>query len=245
MTDEKIAVLIDFSNIAIGIEKARLEEGFKIELVLDRLKEKGSVLVKRAYGDWTRFRQYRHDFQSAGVDLIELPTRPGGEKNRADIRMVVDAMDLAFSRDYLTTFSLISGDSDFSPLASKLREYNRKVIGLGMRQSTSELLVDNCDEFIFYDDLLQAARKLPKIDLSENSYDLLVESLYALQRNNVELILPSNLKQTMLRKNPAFNEAQFGFKSFGKYLEAAQQKGLIRLGTDEKSGTHKVTEVLV
>jgi uncharacterized LabA/DUF88 family protein len=244
MSDEKIAVLIDFANIAIGIEKANLE-GFKVGVILNRLKEKGSVLVKRAYGDWGRYRQYRHDFESSGVDLIEMPMRSGGEKNRADIRMVVDAMDLAFSRDHLTTFALISGDSDFSPLACKLREYNRKVIGLGVKQSTSPLLVDNCDEFIFYDDLVRAERKLSSVDLSECSFDLLIDSIYALQRENVDIILSSNLKGTMLRKNPSFNESQYGFKSFSKYLEGAQEKKLIRLARDDRSGTYKVAEVLV
>lgn len=244
MEGEKIAVLIDFTNIAIGIEKAQLE-GFRIGVILNRLKEKGSVLVKRAYGDWVRFRKYRSDFEACGVDLIEMPTRLGGEKNRADIRMVVDALELVFSRDYLNTFALISGDSDFSPLASKLREYNRRVIGLGVKQSTSELLVNNCDEFIFYDDLVQVERKPLSVDLSEYSFDLLIDAIYALQRENVEVILSSTLKGTMLRKNPSFNENIYGFKTFSKYLEAAQGKNLIRLAKDERSGTYKVAEVLV
>ncbi len=244
MADDKIAVLIDFANIAIGIQKAKLED-FRVGIILNRLKEKGSVLVKRAYGDWNRFRQYRHDFESSGVDLIEMPVRAGGEKNRADIRMVVEAMDLAFAREYLNTFALISGDSDFSPLASKLREYNRKVIGIGVKQSTSELLVDNCDEFIFYDDLLQVEHKLLSANLAEFSFDLLIDSINALQRENVDVILSSNLKGTMLRKNPSFNESHFGFKNFSKYLEAAQEKKLVRLAKDEKSGTYKVVEVLV
>jgi hypothetical protein len=174
-----------------------------------------------------------------------MPTRMGGEKNRADIRMVVDALELVFSRDYLNTFAIISGDSDFSPLASKLREYNRRVIGLGVKQSTSELLVSNCDEFIFYDDLVREQRKPSSVDLSENSFDLLIDSVYALQRENAEVILSSNIKGTMLRKNPSFSENQFGFKTFSKYLEAAQGKNLIRLARDEKSGTYKVADVLV
>ncbi|MDP6559578.1 MAG: NYN domain-containing protein [Candidatus Binatia bacterium] len=244
MENGKLAVLIDFTNIAIGVEKAKLED-FRIGLILNRLNEKGSVLVKRAYGDWVKFRKYRSDFEGCGVDLIEMPTRMGGEKNRADIRMVVDALELVFSRDYLNTFAIISGDSDFSPLASKLREYNRRVIGLGVKQSTSELLVNNCDEFIFYDDLVREQRKSSSVDLSENSFDLLIDSIYALQRENAEVILSSNIKGTMLRKNPSFSENQFGFKTFSKYLEAAQGKNLIRLARDEKSGTYKVADVLV
>ena len=154
--DLNIAIFCDFENVALGVRDARIEK-FNINLVLERLLVKGSVVVKKAYCDWERYKEFKAVMHDAAFELIEIPhTRQSG-KNSADIRMVVDALDLCYTKEHIDSFVIISGDSDFSPLVSKLRENNKNVIGVGVKSSTSDLLMSNCDEFIFYDDLAREA----------------------------------------------------------------------------------------
>ena len=154
--DLNLAIFCDFENVALGVRDARIEK-FNINLVLERLLVKGSVVVKKAYCDWERYKEFKAVMHDAAFELIEIPhTRQSG-KNSADIRMVVDALDLCYTKEHIDSFVIISGDSDFSPLVSKLRENNKTVIGVGVKSSTSDLLMSNCDEFIFYDDLAREA----------------------------------------------------------------------------------------
>jgi len=211
----QLAVFIDFENIALG-----LKEGgppFDVRRILDRLLEKGKVIVKVAYADWNRFRAYTTDLHENGIELIEIPRRASTGKNSADIRLVVDAMDLSWSKEHIDTFVIVSGDSDFSPLVSKLKENGRHVIGLGMKASTSPLLANGCDEFIYYEDLERgapapAAGAKPAGGRDE-AFRLLVDTVRALQRENFEVLQASLVKDTMKRKRPAFSEAALGYGS--------------------------------
>jgi len=152
--DRNLALFCDFENVALGVEDAKFPK-FDMRLVLERLLLKGNIVVKKAYCDWDRYKSFKPAMHEAAFELIEIPhTRQSG-KNSADIRMVVDALDLCYTKDHIDTFVIISGDSDFSPLVSKLRENAKLVIGIGVRNSTSDLLMNNCDEFLFYDDLVQ------------------------------------------------------------------------------------------
>jgi uncharacterized protein (TIGR00288 family) len=244
--ESSLAVLVDFENMARPGAKGRGD--FDIHLVLNRLAEKGRVLVKRAYADWSRYRDARHELQNAGLGLIEMPSAREGAKNRADIQMAVDAMELAYSREHVDNFVIVSGDSDFTPLVGKLRELNKRVIGVGNRESASELLIANCDEFIFYDRLAAEAagggaatrRRSPSGGLDLNPTDLLRETLTALQREGTEWPLASIVKDSMRRKYPAFDESEHGFSTFSKFLEDASTTGLVRLETDPRSGTYRV-----
>jgi uncharacterized protein (TIGR00288 family) len=240
--DSSLAVLVDFENMARPGAKGRGD--FDIHLVLDRLAEKGRVLVKRAYADWSRYRDARHELQNAGLGLIEMPSAREGAKNRADIQMAVDAMELAYSRDHVDNFVIVSGDSDFTPLVGKLRELNKRVIGVGNRDSASDLLVANCDEFIYYDTLAARAtsgssRRRPGGD-GVNPMQLLQETLTALQREGVEWPLASVVKDSMRRKYPAFDETEHGFSTFSKFLEEAAGTGMVKIETDPRSGTYRV-----
>jgi len=235
--ESSLAVLVDFENMARPGVKGRGD--FDIHLVLNRLSDKGRVLVKRAYADWSRYRDARHELQNAGLELIEMPSAREGAKNRADIKMAVDAMELAFSREHLDTFVIVSGDSDFTPLVGKLRELNKRVTGMGNRESASELLIANCDEFIFYDSLAAAARSGARggaVDPTE----MLRQTLTALQREGTEWPLASVVKDSMRRKNPAFDESDIGYSTFSKFLEVSAESGLIRLQSDPRSGTYRV-----
>jgi len=239
--ESSLAVLVDFENMARPGAKGR--DDFDIHLVLNRLAEKGRVLVKRAYADWSRYRDARHELQNAGLGLIEMPSAREGAKNRADIQMAVDAMELAYSREHVDNFVIVSGDSDFTPLVGKLRELNKRVIGVGNRESASELLIANCDEFIFYDSLAAKAggtspRRTGGAEV--NPVQLLQETLTALQREGVEWPLASVAKDSMRRKYPAFDESDHGYSTFSKFLEDASAKGMIRLETDPRSGTYRV-----
>ncbi len=242
--ESSLAVLVDFENMARPGAKGRGD--FDIHLVLNRLAEKGRVLVKRAYADWSRYRDARHELQNAGLGLIEMPSAREGAKNRADIQMAVDAMELAYSREHVDNFVIVSGDSDFTPLVGKLRELNKRVIGVGNRESASELLIANCDEFIFYD--LLAARAAGGASrrggagsgAGLNPEQLLQETLTALQREGVEWPLASIVKDSMRRKYPAFDESEHGFSTFSKFLEEAGRTGMVRLETDPRSGTYRV-----
>ena len=242
--ESSLAVLVNFENMARPGAKGRAD--FDIHLVLNRLAEKGRVIVKRAYADWSRYRDARHELMNAGLGLIEMPSAREGAKNRADIQMAVDAMELAYSREHVNTFVIVSGDSDFTPLVGKLRELNKRVIGVGNRESASELLIANCDEFIFYDRLAaeaaggSTARRSQGSGLNLNPVQLLQETLTALQREGVEWPLASIVKDSMRRKYPAFDESEHGFSTFSKFLEEAGGTGMVRLETDPRSGTYRV-----
>src|SRR5687768_14062176 len=207
--ERTLAVFFDFENIGIGLNLRR--DRFDIGKVVERLVEKGKLVVKKAYADWSRFAQYTAPLHEAAIELIEIPRRGQTGKNSADIRLCVDAMDLAYSKDHIDTFVIVSGDSDFSPLVSKLKELGKHVIGLGMTESTSDLLRDNCDEFIYYEDLGQApampvGQDLQVPETKRKVFALLMDSLHALRRENKEVIGASMVKDTMKRKKPSFNE---------------------------------------
>jgi len=242
--EPKLAVFVDFENIERGIDEAGLGK-FQVELVLGRLREKGKVIVSRAYADWGRYSAYKFDFQDHGIDLIELPSRRKGQKNMADIKMVVDALDYAWKWSYLDSFVIVSGDSDFTPLISKLREYNRFVMGMGVRKSTSTLIADTCDEFVYYDDLVklkEKQRERRRIDDDPTqTFTLLLETVDAMKASH-EVLLSSMVKQTMLRKKPDFDERALGFRTFKRLLETARDKSLIGLVRDERSGTYRIVE---
>jgi uncharacterized protein (TIGR00288 family) len=240
--DRSLAVFVDFENLALGFQGRR--ERFDIERVLERLVEKGKIVAKKAYADWSRFKEYTGPLHEAAIELVEIPKRTQTGKNSADIRLCVDAMDLAFSKEHIDTFVIVSGDSDFSPLVSKLKENGKHVIGLGMVDSTSDLLRDNCDEFIYYEDLGKSAAPSPlPAHLSEHkrkAFELLMESLLALRRENKENLWSSMIKDTMKRKKPSFNEAYHGYRTFSELLLDAQKEGLLELETDPRSGTFVV-----
>lgn len=259
-----MAVFCDFENVALGVRDANYEK-FDIKPVLERLLLKGSIVVKKAYCDWDRYKGFKSAMHEANFELIEIPHVRQSGKNSADIRLVVDALDLCYTKSHVNTFVIISGDSDFSPLVSKLRENAKNVIGVGVKQSTSDLLVANCDEFIFYDDLVRevrraaakkderktqhAAKKAPdessrrKEELEARktqALELVVEMFDALvsERGDSGKIWASLLKDTLKRRRPDFNETYYGFRTFGNLLEEAQSRGLLEFGRDEKSGTY-------
>jgi len=242
--DRSLAIFIDFENLALGFQGRR--DRFDITRVLARLVEKGKIVAKKAYADWSRFANYTALLHEAAIELIEIPRRTQTGKNSADIHLCVDAMDLAYSKEHINTFAIVSGDSDFSPLVSKLKELGKHVIGLGMQESTSELLRDNCDEFIYYEDLGQGQALAPNIDphlpeTKRKAFALLMESLLALRRENKEVLWSSMIKDTMKRKKPSFNEAYHGYRTFSELLEDAQKEGLLELDTDKRSRTYVVT----
>ena len=242
--EQRLSLFIDFENIALGARDAKYKK-FDIHLVLQRLIEKGRIVYKKAYADWTRYSEYKREFHEAAIELIDIPQRNYTGKNSADIRMVVDAMDLATSKGHITTFVVCSGDSDFSPLVSKLKENDKIVIGVGVKNSTSDLLISNCDEFIFYEDLVREQRALPSIDnLPEKKrevFRLMLDSMQALEREGYDVIWGSMVKQTMQRKQPYFNESYYGYKSFSELLEDAERHGLLKLKKDPKSGGYILT----
>jgi len=242
--DRSLAIFIDFENLALGFQGRR--DRFDIERVLERLVEKGKIVCKKAYADWNRFASFTTQLHEAAIELIEIPRRAQSGKNSADIRLCVDAMDLSYSKEHIDTFVIVSGDSDFSPLVSKLKELGKHVIGLGMQESTSDLLRDNCDEFIYYEDLGQAPALAPALDshlpeTKRKAFALLLESLLALRRENKEVLWSSMVKDTMKRKKPSFNESYHGYRTFSELLEDAQKEGLLELETDKRSRTYVVT----
>jgi uncharacterized protein (TIGR00288 family) len=253
-----MAVFCDFENVALGVRDAKYAD-FDIDKVLERLLLKGSIVVKKAYCDWERYREFKKAMHEASFELIEIPHVRMSGKNSADIRMVVDALDLCYTKSHVDTFVIVSGDSDFSPLVSKLRENNKVVIGIGVKQSTSDLLMANCDEFIFYDDLArekakkQSRKKKPaahagdseapksapaEADKKQEAIDLAMETIDALfsERTSEEKIWGSMVKQALKRRKPGFNESYYGYRSFGKLLDDAEARGLLTLEPDEKSG---------
>ncbi len=260
-----MAVFCDFENVALGVRDMNYEK-FDIKPVLERLLLKGSIVVKKAYCDWDRYKSFKGTMHEANFELIEIPHVRQSGKNSADIRMVVDALDLCYTKAHVDTFVIVSGDSDFSPLVSKLRENAKRVIGVGVKQSTSDLLVANCDEFIFYDDLVREIRRAAakrderKAQPAQNrrpsdetnrkreemetrklqALEMVVETFDALvaERGDTGKIWASLLKDTLKRRRPDFNETYFGFRTFGNLLEEAQTRGLFEFGRDEKSGTY-------
>ena len=258
---ENMALFCDFENIALGVRDAKYAQ-FDIKKVLERLLLKGSIVVKKAYCDWDRYKDFKAPMHEASFELIEIPHIRQSGKNSADIRMVVDALDLCYTKSHVKTFVIISGDSDFSPLVSKLRENNKTVIGVGVKNSTSDLLIANCDEFIFYDDLVreQEAKKQTKKKASakpstavksvkkgeeekkQEAIDLITETIAALtaERNEGEKIWGSMIKQALKRRQPGFNESYYGFSSFNKLLEEAQTRQFLELEREEKSGQYIV-----
>ncbi len=246
MSDEPlIAVFIDFENLAIGLRGRK--QGFQVQLVLKRLLEKGRVVFKRAYCDWSQYRESVREFHSQGVELIDIPQSKLSGKNSADIRMVVDAVDLCYAKSHIDIFALVSGDSDFSPLVSKLKENNKRVLGCGVKSSTSDLLISNCDEFIYYDDLIRVAEKAPPAARQGKKYDnkqqeavdRLLEIVQSLEVD-YDPLWGSIVKQTIRRVFPGFNEGYYGYGTFSDLLEDAAERGLIELEFDEDRGNFQV-----
>lgn len=242
--ERTLAVFIDFENIGIGLNLRR--DRFEIGRVLERLVEKGKIVAKKAYADWSRFSNYTAMLHESAIELIEIPRRAMTGKNSADIRLCVDAMDLAYSKDHIDTFVIVSGDSDFSPLVSKLKELGKHVIGLGLAEATSDLLRDNCDEFIYYEDLDRVSASLPRMvsnvsETKQKVFGLLIDSLLALRRENKEVLFSSMVKDTMKRKKPSFNEEYHGYRTFSELLEEAASLGLIEIEKHKSSGTYVVT----
>lgn len=247
--ERTLAVFIDLENLALGFEGQK-KPRFDIGKVLERLVEKGKIIVKKAYCDWSRYQAYTAPFHESAIELIEIPRRSQTGKNSADIRLVVDAMDLAWSKSHIDTFVIVSGDSDFSPLVSKLKENNKHVIGLGMKGSTSELLRDNCDEFIYYEDLERYEQDeqeaVKQLDASipekkREAFALLIEACNALTRENHDVLYASMIKETMKRKKPSFDESYFGYKTFTHLLEDADNSAIVDIERSPKSGTYVVT----
>ncbi|MBI3860388.1 MAG: NYN domain-containing protein [Planctomycetia bacterium] len=243
-TERTLALFIDFENLALGFQGSRGGR-FDIGRVLRRMVEKGKIVAKKAYADWGRYSSYTEALHEAAIELIQIPRRSQTGKNSADIRLCVDAMDLAYSKEHIGTFVIVSGDSDFSPLVSKLKELGKHVIGSGMQPSTSDLLRDNCDEFIYYEDLETKPTEVPNLDpqvpeVKRKAFTLLVEALTALRRENKERLWSSMIKDTMKRIKPAFNETYHGWRTFSSLLEDAQQRGILTLETDDRSGTYVV-----
>jgi uncharacterized protein (TIGR00288 family) len=230
-----------------------------MEKVLERLLAKGSIVVKKAYCDWDRYKEFKAAMHGASFELIEIPHLRQSGKNSADIRMVVDALDLCYTKAHVDTFVIVSGDSDFSPLVSKLRENAKTVIGVGVKNSSSDLLIANCDEFIYYDDLVrqdeQKRRATKKRkdsapagtgeDKKQEAFDLMLATVEALnaERGADEKIWGSMVKQALKRRNPGFNESYYGFRAFSDLLEEAEKKNLIKLESDEKSGGYVIRPI--
>lgn len=269
--DSSLALFCDFENIALGVRDTNYVR-FEIQPVLERLLLKGSIVAKKAYCDWDRYKEFKAAMHEAAFELIEIPHVSMSGKNSADIRMVVDALDLCYTKEHIDTFVIISGDSDFSPLVSKLRENAKTVIGVGVKNSTSDLLISNCDEFIFYDELMvgrEASRKrqrsrprakktkrstadgkkveTPKVqdDPAQEAINLVLETIEALyaERGDSTKLWGSMIKQTLKRRRPGFNESSYGFQSFSDLLEEAQARKLVKLELDEKSGGYIIRRV--
>ncbi len=254
MSDEPlIAVFVDYENLAIGVRDVKDNRSgeFQIGLILKRLLEKGRIVYKRAYCDWSHYRNAVREFHSQGIELIDIPQSKVSGKNSADIRMVVDALDLCYAKNHIDIFALLSGDSDFSPLVSKLKENDKRVIGCGVKRSTSDLLIAGCDEFIYYDDLIRTARApkpVPKKgkttadsegDKKQEAMDRLLEIIRSLEVD-YDPLWGSMIKQTIRRVYPGFNETYYGYRTFSDLLEAVEDEGAIELEYDESKGNYRV-----
>lgn len=253
--ERRIACLFDYENIALGLSKG--SKKLEIQPILDRILEKGRIVVKRAYADWTRYASDKQELHESGFELIEVPKRRLSGKNSADIRMVVDAMDVVINREHVDTYALISGDSDFSPLVTKLREHDKYVIGIGLRDSSSTLLADNCDEFIFYEDLVSAATPAPRrkkgashdedevdkrtdAQKKAEAFYLVVDAVKAFKREGYDSIWASMVKQTIKRKHPSFSEQRHGYDTFSDLIEDAAAHHVLEVKRDEKSGNYLI-----
>ncbi len=243
-------MFIDFENLALGMQGAgragarRKRQSLDMGRILERLVEKGKIVAKRAYSDWSRFGEYVTPLHELGIELTEIPERGVTGKNSADIRLVVDAMELSYAKEHIDTFVIVSGDSDFTPLVNKLKENGKAVIGVGLKDSTSDLLASNCDEFIYYEDIGAPAGAPAVGDAvprkKRPAFKLLFETIEALQRENVEVMHSSLVKDTIKRKQPSFVESAYGYKSFTQFLEDVQALGFITLRRDPKSGTYVI-----
>jgi uncharacterized protein (TIGR00288 family) len=263
-----IAVFVDYENLAIGARDSRWRH-LNIDLILKRLLEKGRIVYKRAYCDWSQYRSDVRDFHARGIELVDIPRSKMSGKNSADIRMVVDALDLCYSKDHIEIFALLTGDSDFSPLVSKLKENDKRVIGCGVKNSTSGLLMSSCDEFLYYDDLAKAAetkaekgersaKKKPaskkkaakkagaaksdgstEVGEEPDAIDLMLEIVENLSKD-YDAVWGSMIKQALRRVHPDFNEASAGYRNFAELLQAAEREGCVRLEYDERRGNYRV-----
>jgi uncharacterized protein (TIGR00288 family) len=261
--EPRIAVFVDFENLAIGARDMRGQEQFRIEVVLRRLLEKGRIVFKRAYCDWTRYRDATKELHQQGVELIDVPHTGMSGKNSADIHMVVDALELCHAKQHIDVFALLTGDSDFSPLVAKLKENDKRVVGVGVKSSSSKLLIQSCDEFIYYEDLVRAKAAVPKPaakpppatasstgaketkadkadgDKKTEAMEWLVETVGALAED-YEAPWGSMVKQTLKRVHPGFNETYYGFRDFAELLESAEDAGIVELDWDDKRGNYQV-----
>jgi uncharacterized protein (TIGR00288 family) len=266
--EPRIAVFVDFENLAIGARDMRGQESFRIDVVLRRLLEKGRIVYKRAYCDWTRYREATKELHQQGVELIDVPHTGMSGKNSADIHMVVDALELCHAKTHIDVFALLTGDSDFSPLVAKLKENDKRVMGVGVKASSSKLLIQSCDEFIYYDDLVRvkaqaqvAAKPAPKAaavarttasgqvtetkaeksdgDKKADAMAYLVETVTSLAED-YEAPWGSMVKQTLKRVHPGFTETYHGYRDFAELLEDAEDKGLVELDWDDKRGNYQV-----
>jgi len=245
-----IAVFVDFENLALGVPGGgKKDTGFKIDLVLKRLLEKGRIVFKRAYCDWSRYRSSAREFHKQGIEMIDIPQTRMSGKNSADIHMVVDALDLCSSKSHIDLFALLTGDSDFSPLVSKLKENDKRVIGCGVKQSTSDLLIATCDEFIYYDDLVREAVDRPRRprkpgpkakDAKKGEALEILAQVQASLARDYDVVWGSMIKQAIRRLHPSFNERYHGYGAFSELLEDAQEQGLLELDFDEERGNYAV-----
>jgi uncharacterized protein (TIGR00288 family) len=241
-----IAMFVDYENLAIGVRGMR-KGNFKIELVMRRLLEKGRIVYKRAYCDWGKYRNAVREFHSQGVELVDIPQSKASGKNSADIHMVVDALDLCYQKQHIDSFALLSGDSDFSPLVAKLKENDKRVIGCGVKSSTSDLLIGSCDEFLYYDDLVRTADKVrpsrsratPATSKRDEASDRVLEIVRSLEKD-YDTVWGSMVKQAIRRVFPGFNEEYYGYESFAAMLEDQQKQGVLELDFDEKRGNYVV-----
>ena len=264
---KNLALFCDFENIALGVRDAQYAR-FDIEEVLERLLIKGNIVVKKAYCDWERYKDFKADMHEASFELIEIPHLRQSGKNSADIRMVVDALDLCYTKSHVDTFVVISGDSDFSPLVSKLRENNKIVIGVGVKESTSNLLIANCDEFIYYDDIIRQAEHFKtrkkknngkkegaeegqpnaakRTGRAEKAFSWVLETMDDLfsDRDPEEKVWGSMVKQALKRRKPGFNERYHGFRSFSELLEKMEEKSMVVLEHDKKSGGYIISDYM-
>lgn len=242
--EERIALFIDFENIALGAR----DRGQKLDVsvIMDALSERGRVVYRRAYADWNLFSEHRQNLVDQRIEMIDIPQRSGTfRKNAADIKLAVDAIELAHGREFITTFVIASGDSDFTPLVLKLRELNRRVIGVGVEGSTSYLLPGACDEFLFYDRLIEASgRGAPEPVRSRRREEdptaqlsrLVTGTLAGLQRSTDGPVLSSMIKRAILRKDPAFTESEYGFRTWSEVMHHLERKGVIELHEGSAQG---------
>jgi uncharacterized LabA/DUF88 family protein len=266
--EERIALFLDYENLAIGARESLRGLQFDLRPVLDALAERGRVIARKAYADWSYFDEDRRMLTRSHVELIEIPQRMGASrKNAADIKLSVDALEMAFERDYVTTFVICTGDSDFTPLVHKLRELNKRVIGVGIKDSTSALLPPACDEFLFYDTLQGVdipvdrprrrkqeqerahAETESETEISEPEQPMSVDELAiliaqtvaGLERTSGGAVLASSVKRALLRKDPTFSEADYGFRAFGELLRHLAARNVIELTEGSAKGDPEVS----